>query len=171
MLKHVLVPLDGSTLSEQALDYAKKIVAEGGQITLLSVMEVPVDYEYTLVDIPMTVVSSGQFTDEEYNTAYHRIHNYLTPFARRLGAKGYTVQCVVESGDAATVINDVATNNAVEAIVMTTHGRTGLNRWLFGSVTQKVISQMLVPVFVVPWTVPQKIQVSARESQQIPATG
>ena len=57
MLKHLLVPLDGSALSEQALDYAQNVIAPEGKITILSVIEVPSDYEYALVDIPMTVVS------------------------------------------------------------------------------------------------------------------
>ncbi len=171
MLKHVLVPLDGSELSEQALAYAQNVISDGGRITLLSVMELPVDYEYALVDIPLTVVSARQFTEDEYNTAYRRVHDYLTAFARRLSTKGYTVDCIVESGDPATVINDVANNNSAEAIVMTTHGRTGLNRWLFGSVAQKVISQMLRPVMVVPGTVPAKVKVPIQDAQQVPVTG
>lgn len=170
MLKHLLVPLDGSALSEQALEYAQNVIAPEGQITILSVIEVPSDYEYALVDIPMTVVTARQFTKDEYDGAYRRVHTYLTAFARRLVEKGYTVECVVESGDPATVINEVANNTNAEAIVMTTHGRTGLNRWLFGSVTQKVISQMLRPVLVVPGTVPEKVQVPIKDASQIPAT-
>lgn len=171
MLKHLLVPLDGSALSEQALDYAQDVIAPEGKITLLSVIEVPADYEYALVDIPMTVVTARQFTEAEYNNAHRRVHDYLNNYARRLTAKGFAVECVVESGDPATVINDVANKNDVNAIVMTTHGRTGLNRWLFGSVTQKVISQMLKPVLVVPGTVPEKVQVPIKDSQTAPATG
>lgn len=171
MLKHVLVPLDGSALSEQALDFAQNVVADKGQITILSVIEVPTDYEYALVDIPMTMVTARQFTKDEYTTAYRRIQDYLTAFVRRLNKKGYTVECVVETGDPATVINEVANNTNAEAIVMTTHGRTGLNRWLFGSVTHKVISQMVRPVLVVPGTVPEKVKVPIIEGRQIPTTG
>ena len=52
MLKNIIVPLDGSDLSEQALRYAQDVIAPKGKITLLSVIEMPVDYDYTLVDIP-----------------------------------------------------------------------------------------------------------------------
>jgi nucleotide-binding universal stress UspA family protein len=150
MLNHVLVPLDGSALSEQALVYAEQILAPGGKITLLSVIEMPVDYEYALVDIPLTVVTARAYNEEEFNSAYRRVHDYLNAHARKFTAKGFDVECVVESGDPATVVTDVAANHKVNAIAMTTHGRTGISRWIFGSVTQKIISTMPCPVLVVP---------------------
>ena len=150
MLRHVLVPLDGSALSEQALHYAQEIIAQGGRITLLTVVEVPIDYEYSLVDIPLTVVTSRAYSEAEYTNTQLRIQDYLNSKAHKLAEKGYELEIIVERGEPAAVIHDVATNKKVNAIVMTTHGRTGLSRWLFGSITQKVISQMPCPVLVVP---------------------
>ncbi len=170
MLKHILVPLDGSALSEQALQTAENIIAPNGRIILLSVLELPTDYEFTLIDVPMTAVTARQYTKNEYNTAYHRVHDYLMSVARKLIDKGFTVECVVESGDPATVINEIANTHSVETIVMTTHGRTGLNRWLFGSVTQKVISHMLKPVMVIPGVQPVKSEENAPVVREIPAT-
>ena len=170
MLKHILVPLDGSALSEQALQIAENIIAPNGRIILLSVLELPTDYEFTLIDVPMTAVTARQYTKNDYNTAYRRVHDYLMSVARKLSDKGFTVECVVESGDPATVINDVANKQDVETVVMTTHGRTGLNRWIFGSVTQKVISHMLKPVMVIPGVQPIKAERQVPAMQQIPAT-
>ncbi|MGJ3240398.1 MAG: universal stress protein [Anaerolineae bacterium] len=170
MLKQVLVPLDGSALSEQAINYATNVIAPGGKVILLSVIEVPTDYEYALVDVPMTLVTARQFSEAEYNTAYKRVQDYLAGFSRKLTAKGFTVETIIETGEPATVINDTANKHKVEAIVMTTHGRTGLNRWLFGSVTQKVISHMTRPVLVVPGTVPEKVQVPIGDGQEAPVT-
>lgn len=156
MLKHVVVPLDGSDLSEQALAYAQDMVAANGKITLVSVIEVPIDYEYSLVDVPLTVVTARNYNEAEFNTAYRRVHDYLMVKSRALTTRGFDVECVVESGEPATVIAEVAYSRKANAIVITTHGRTGFSKWLFGSVTQKVISLMPCPVMVVPGTIPEK---------------
>lgn len=170
MLNHILIPLDGSALSEQALTTAQNSVAPNAHITLLSILELPTDYEFTLLDVPMTAVAARQYTKDEYNIADERVKDYLKSIERRLVAKGFKVDCVVESGDPATVINDVANTHNVDAVIMTTHGRTGLNRWLFGSVTQKVISHMVRPVMVVPGTQTVQNDKPADTGQQIPAT-
>jgi len=171
MLKHILVPLDGSALSEQALNQALDVTCDAAKITLLSVIEVPVDYEYALVDIPLTVVTARAYNEEEFNSTYRRVHDYLNGHAKKLIKKGYDVECVVETGDPATLINDIAKERNVGAVVMTTHGRTGLQRWLFGSVTQKVLGQMCCPVLVVPGTVPEKTKVEIKTAEDAaPAT-
>lgn len=150
MLRHVLVPLDGSNLSEQALPYAQAITAKGGKITLVSVIELPIDYEYAVMDIPLTIVSNSTYNEEQYENTYRRVQEYLNIKARELTACGFDVECIVETGDPATVVSDVAERESVNAIAITTHGRTGFSKWLFGSVTQKVIATMPCPVFVVP---------------------
>ncbi|GAB5490721.1 MAG: universal stress protein [Phototrophicaceae bacterium] len=170
MLNHILIPLDGSALSEQALTTAQNLVAPNTRIVLLSILELPADYEFTLLDVPMTAITARQYSKEEYNIAEERVKDYLASIERRLVAKGFQVDCVVESGDPATVINEVANKHNVDSIIMTTHGRTGLNRWLFGSVTQKVISHMLRPVMVVPSVQTVKADKLENVGQQIPAT-
>lgn len=170
MLKNILVPLDASPLSEQALAHAQNILAPHGSIILLGVLELPVDYDYALIDVPMAFVASRQVTDAELENATQRVMDYLNIIAQPLIKKGYTVECLVESGDAASLINVVAQDRNVDAIVMSTHGRTGLNKFLFGSVTQKVMSQMICPIFVVPGRVPTKADESVRVGRQIPAT-
>lgn len=169
MLRHVLVPLDGSALSEQALHYAQEIVANGGKLTLLSVIEVPIDYEYSLVDVPLTVVTARAYSESEFNSTHRRIQEYLNSKARKLAEKGFEVETVVETGDPASIIHDIASNKKTNAIVMTTHGRTGLSRWLFGSVAQKVISQMPCPVMVVPGLHPVESEASVKAENPVTA--
>lgn len=168
MLRHVIVPLDGSELSEQALKYAEEVTGPDSKMTLLSVIEVPVDYDYALVDIPLTVVSSRAYDKSEFDATHQRVNEYLNGHARKLIAKGYEVECIVESGDPATVIAEAANSRSCNAVVMTTHGRTGFSRWLFGSVTQKVIGMMCCPVLVVPGT--QKVQSEEPVTQKATAT-
>jgi nucleotide-binding universal stress UspA family protein len=171
MLRHVLVPLDGSMLAEEALIHAKNIAAPQGQITLLAVIELPAEYDYALVDIPLTMTSAGAlFDQEEHQVAYRNALDYLRAQASLLEARGYTVDCVVETGVPSLVIIEQARLVEADAIVMSTHGRTGVQRWIFGSVTQKVISQMPCPVMVVPGVKrqPVKEEVAVRP---IPSTG
>ena len=151
MLRHVLVPLDGSMLAEEALAHAQDVVVAQGHITLLTVIELPAEYDYALVDIPLTMTSAGAlFDEEEYQVAYQNALDYLQAQASILEQRGYTVDCIVEAGVPSLVIVEQARLLEADAIVMSTHGRTGVQRWIFGSVTQKVISQMPCPVMVVP---------------------
>jgi nucleotide-binding universal stress UspA family protein len=151
MLRHVLVPLDGSKLAEEALEHALSVLDSHGRLTLVSAveaLEVPI-YGY----YPATAVPDFQKTEMEL-LPYAR--HYLEGIADSLLKRGYTVEFEAHIGDPAAVIVDVAQRRQVEAIVMSTHGRSGIKRWLFGSVTSKVLEAKLCPVFVVPSKVEQK---------------
>lgn len=148
MLKNILVTLDGSELAEKALPFARGIVAPGGTITLLSIVDVPEPSLYTLYEVPM-VATPGKF-DETLNELKTAAYDYLEQVAKPLRFAGIEVETLVEIGEPAVVILDEAKRRDMDAIVMSTHGRSGLQRWLFGSVTQKVLAGMHCPVFVVP---------------------
>jgi len=148
MLSKILVPLDGSDLSEQALDYARQVVSPTGEIILLNVVNVPDFPIYTVYPMPIST------PDPDYSTVLNDIisasREYVDKIANHLRLSGYRVKTVVESGEPAINILDKATELDVDAIVMSTHGRSGFSKWLFGSVTQKVLSAMSCPVIVVP---------------------
>jgi nucleotide-binding universal stress UspA family protein len=158
MLKNVLITLDGSELAESALPYARKIVAPSGTLTLLSIVDVPEPGIYSLYEVP-TVATPGNF-DEYISELKTAAYEYLEQVAKPLRQTGLHVETVVEIGEPAVVILDEAKRRDVNAIVMSTHGRSGLQRWLFGSVTQKVLAGMHCPVFVVPG------RETARDSKQ-----
>ena len=145
MLDHILVPLDGSQLAEQALEHAKQIANRQGKITLLTAVDVP--------EIPMYgLYPPASIPDHQaaIQNALPQARAYLEQIASDLEADGYQVNTEAQIGDAAEVIARTAQELAVDAIVMSTHGRSGLSRWLFGSVTSKVLSAKVCPVFVVP---------------------
>jgi len=156
MLKHIMVPLDGSQLAERAIDYACEIVGEKGTITLVSVMDVPDIQVYTMYEVPM-VVKEGNYEHLVENLEKSG-REYLEAIRKRLSARGITIRLDFQAGDPATVIINRAEEMAIDAIVMSTHGRTGLSRWLFGSVTQKVLSQMPCPVFVINGLEREKVE-------------
>jgi nucleotide-binding universal stress UspA family protein len=120
-----------------------------GKLTLLSVIELPAETDYSLVDVPLTLVHTRAYSEAEYRNIYSRVSDYLKSKAQKLSEKGYEVVYLVVTGEPAKLILETGSKGDVDVIVMTTHGRSGLSRWLF-SVTQKVISQMEWPVLGIP---------------------
>jgi nucleotide-binding universal stress UspA family protein len=146
MLNHVLIPLDGSSLAETAISAAKQILAVNATITLVTAVDMPPTPVYG-IDLPMTFVPASANSIEE--TIKHA-RNYLSRIASDLRDEGYHVHIVVSIGEAAIVIGETAERNHVDAIVICTHGRSGIGRWLYGSVTNKVLSTARCPIYVVP---------------------
>ena len=149
MLKHVLVPLDGSKLAHAALDHALNIVGEGGKITLLTVLQPP---EIPLYDFyPVPVAPQTKDYEASFADTISRAKDYLKRTTNDIQERHtLDIDNEVEAGDPATVIVALAKNRNVDAIVMSTHGRSGISRWLFGSVTHKVLSISPIPVYVIP---------------------
>jgi nucleotide-binding universal stress UspA family protein len=148
MLNHVLVPLDGSELAEKALDYARSVTAPDGVISLLSVVDVP-EYPaniYYPAGLPTLTTTSIDLQKDIIPQA----NDYLNKVAEQLIAQGFRVQKDVQVGEPASAIVEYASQKNVDAIVMSTHGRSGLGRWLFGSVANKVLSSSTVPIFIIP---------------------
>ncbi len=146
MLNHILIPLDFSPLAEKALKYALEIVGNDGQITLLSVVEPQLGDAYS----SMTPGVVGAMAETSFEDQQTRATDYLNQIAHNLAKPHPRVEISVQLGSPADVIVDTAKSFGVDAIVMSTHGRTGLSRWLFGSVTQKVLGATPCPVFVIP---------------------
>lgn len=149
MLKHVLVPLDGSELARSALDYALKLLGDHGTITLVTVLQQP---EVPIYDFyPVAVSTQTKDYEATFAETLNRAQSYLKRLSDDIREQHhYHVSLEIEAGDPATAIVEIAEKLKVDAIVMSTHGRSGLSRWLFGSVTQKVLAANVCPVFVIP---------------------
>jgi nucleotide-binding universal stress UspA family protein len=132
MLWHVLIPLDGSQLAEKSLDMAKRILKPDGKITLL------------------TSVTGAEIPEDGADNAPEQMRAYLEHLATNLKLNGFSVDVEMGEGDPADLIVQRAHMIGVEAIVMSTHGRSGLSRLLFGSVLLKVLGETPCPVVVVP---------------------
>ena len=145
MLKHVLVPLDGSKLAEEAIASALQVVAPDGKITLVCAVEVPEVPVYGYYP-PVTMPDYQETKDELVPVARH----YLEGLAADMTKNGTSTRFEVTMGDPVTVITETAERLQVDAIVMSTHGRSGISRFLFGSVTNKILEAKVCPVFVVP---------------------
>ncbi len=138
MLKKILVPLDGSNLAECALDTACRLAeGAGGELFLLRVTQAdpaPLDFGQMPLSSP-----------EDWQSATVA---YLEALAQRLAHPGLVLDVLAAEGDPASLIVETAVTAGVDLIVMSTHGYSGLTRWLMGSVTEKVLQQAPCPVLV-----------------------
>jgi nucleotide-binding universal stress UspA family protein len=137
MFERILVPLDGSELAESVLHQVGRLLRrKDAEVLLLRVVTLPPATEGD-VGIPLDLLRS-------------RAEEYLHDAERRLTEQGARVKAMVVEGFAADRILETARNERVTLIAMSTHGRTGLARWVFGSVAEKVLRASAIPVLVVP---------------------
>jgi nucleotide-binding universal stress UspA family protein len=130
-VKRILVPLDGSRLAEATLPMAKALAR---------------DYE---ADLLLVRALRPLGSAEAEVVAQEDAEVYLRAVAGRLHARGLAVTWKVWYDEPARAIADAARHNDVGLIVMSTHGRGGLNRLLFGSVAETLVRQAPVPVLLV----------------------
>jgi len=148
MLKHILVPLDGSAVAQRALDYAKQVVdPTEGRMTLLTAVALP---EFTSVAYYPAVVPFENGPQIVEDQLIPQALDYLRHQADDLTKAGYNVDVEAVMDDPANAIVEKAEKAQVDAIVMSTHGRSGISRWLFGSVASKVLGSAPCPVLIVP---------------------
>jgi nucleotide-binding universal stress UspA family protein len=128
LIKKILVPLDGSATGEAAITSAATLAKElGAELVLLRVWE--------------PVATFSAHTSQSIA--------YLDRIGKPMRKGGLKTSSAVATGSAADQIIDYAEANAIDLIAMSTHGRTGLGRWVFGSVTDKVLHAGDTPVLVV----------------------
>jgi nucleotide-binding universal stress UspA family protein len=144
MYRHILVPLDGSPLAEQVLSHVRRLASpeSGARITLLRA--IPITYPATMdYDgmLPPLVDSLPHLEAEA--------RSYLEGIATSLQTEGLDVRVEISMMSAAEAILDFAESQNVDLIAIATHGRSGISRWVFGSVTQKVLQATTVPVLVI----------------------
>jgi nucleotide-binding universal stress UspA family protein len=146
MFNHILVPLDGSHLAEAALPTAMALANKfESEITLAFVVQPP--------HIIMTAANGTayvQLLSEMRHHANQEAENYIYSHRGSLRQQGFTVHAqVVEGEDVAGALLEVAANHKIDTIVMSTHGRGGISRWVFGSIADKVLRQATMPVLLI----------------------
>ncbi|MGB9634205.1 MAG: universal stress protein, partial [Chloroflexaceae bacterium] len=141
-LHHILVPLDGSLLSEQILPHAIRLGRlVGARYTLLRVIE-PVVRGFMVNGIEPVVDVEAQ------ELAWQQASEYAERLAARLHGEGLTVVPEVRVGRPIAEILECAAEREADLIAMSTHGHGGLTRLILGSVTDKVLRSASVPVLV-----------------------
>ncbi len=147
MFKHVLITLDGSSLSEEILSPALALAkAEGARVTLLRVVQ----------PVPMVLPDSGIIASYSPSipdtaatqTLVDEAKAQLTITAKGVSAQGFEVDAhVMVSSHVANAIIDFSVTHGVDLVALSTHGR-GASRFVMGSVADKVIRASELPVLL-----------------------
>jgi nucleotide-binding universal stress UspA family protein len=138
--KHILVPLDGSELAELALADAFSLAQlNQAEVTLLQVIS-PLEYLASNGDI---------FLDELWTLQQDAAVRYLEDISKREECKNLKIHLAVEMGPVAERIIEYAHQASIDLMVMATHGRSGVKRWVYGSVADKVLRGADLPVLLV----------------------
>ncbi len=149
MFERVLVPLDGSKVGEAALPVIGRLaekLAPDAKVEATLVGVITLLRHWVVVGEASAPVS---YTEEELSAIKNRVTDYLNRTAETLRSKGINVTVVVASGNAAEEILKTADKVKADLIAMSTHGRSGLRRLAFGSITDKVLRGSRIPVLMV----------------------
>ncbi|WP_144901121.1 universal stress protein [Halobellus captivus] len=138
MYDKILVPTDGSAASEGAVEHAIELAKQyGATLHALYVIDTGA---YSAMEVGSDIVVEA--LREEGNQAVDRV-------VEEAEAAGVTVETSVQTGIAHRTIVQYAADEGVDLVVMGTHGRTGVGRFLLGSVAEKVVRTAEVPVMTV----------------------
>jgi nucleotide-binding universal stress UspA family protein/CBS domain-containing protein len=168
MQRTLLVPLDGSEVSEASLPWAVTLArARGQSLTLVRVTDYP------------RLVSEEWLPGTTTTNVYDRVLaadraeavRYLETVRSRLADTGLTVDVVNSSGNPSVALLDLADELGAEAIVIATHGRGGFKRLVLGSVAMQLVSHASVPVFLVRACAPELRREAALGRLLVPLDG
>jgi nucleotide-binding universal stress UspA family protein len=132
---HILVPLDGSELAEKALTPARRLAQSAGRHA-----EEPARLVLLRAVSPTALVAADPMLyDEMARMGIDEAQAYLNRVAASLAAGAATVITRAVPGSPADAIVQYVEENSVDLIIMSSHGRTGSRRWVYGSVAEKVL--------------------------------
>jgi nucleotide-binding universal stress UspA family protein len=134
--RRILAPLDGSELAERALPYAEDLARRVGS-------------ELVLVRAAMLFPFQKTHLSEPARERVEEAEGYLEGVARTLRGRGLEVRTVAPYTWPEVEIAAEARRQEADLIVMSTHGRGGLGRWVYGSVAERVVAESPVPVMLV----------------------
>ena len=157
MYDKILLPLDGSEFAERIIPQVEPLAEKLGSELIL--LQVTTSFETLIAETtpgmagaggvaldPTPIVEAEQAASDEY----------LAGLAARLSAKGFKVSIEHPTGHGARTIIERAQALGVNLIAMTTHGRSGIGRLVFGSVAEEVLRHAQCPVLIVRLTEPAK---------------
>ncbi len=149
MYNKIMVPLDGSDLAECVIPHVEAIISgfKSTEVVLVQVLDP--------VRLPVSVPARGNFgfteKDRQQLEANRKkaTNECMGKMAGNLGTTGSVFSYAVLEGNPARMLADYATKNAVDLIVIASHGRSGVSRWVMGSVAERIVRTSCVPVLMV----------------------
>ena len=150
--KKVLIALDYDPTAQKVAETGYSFAnAMGAEVILLHVISDPVYYaspDYSPVMGFTGFMDMGPLTLDSAEGLKRASHNYLLRISQHLHDE--SIKLLVKEGDYASTILETATTLHADAIVMGTHSRKWLEKILMGSVTEEIIGQSSIPLFIIP---------------------
>ncbi|MBN1374666.1 MAG: universal stress protein [Dehalococcoidia bacterium] len=146
----VVVPLDGSPVAESVLPHLKglRLQLPGNRldVVLMRVCEIfspPITYP------PPMSMSWDEYLAHEKARCKEICSNYLSEVSGKLAKNRLAVRTEVPEGNPAEKIIGYVKDNSVDLVIMSTHGRTGISKWAFGSIAEKVLKGAACPILLI----------------------
>jgi nucleotide-binding universal stress UspA family protein len=145
MYQTILVPLDGSELAECVFPHVTAL-AQGCQVKKVIFVRVVEPFHQPTGDYILDEEQVKKLESEHKAAA----EEYLRKLAGRVNlGQGIQVQPEVLHGRVADTLADYASHHPVHLIVIATHGRSGVSRWVWGSVADRILRSACVPVLMI----------------------
>jgi len=144
LFEHILVPLDGSEVGESALPYVTNLADKLSSEIILCQVVTQGRHVHTIGGMDYV-----RFNGHEVDAAREKSAEYLTGVAARMEATKAVVRSEMRIGNPAEEIIKLADELGTCLVAMSTHGHSGIEKWAFGSVTDKVIHAGKTPALVV----------------------
>lgn len=146
-IRSILVPLDGSERAEAVIPLVTDLARScGASVTLARIVPFPGGIYFGSPYVPM--VAPDTF-DEEMEEARTAARVYLVSVAERLGRAGIAVETVERSGEPASHLLSLMDEEQYDLVIAATHGRTGITRWVMGSVAERLVEASHTPVLLI----------------------
>ena len=145
MYQHILVPLDGSELAECVIPHVKAISVGCAVVRVTLIRGVgPLHIRGGLE----THISPEERERIE-SQATESARQYLENVAAQLKDEGIAAGVEIVRGDVVNTLIEYANKNEVDLIIIATHGRGGISRWVWGSVTDRILRSACIPVMMI----------------------
>jgi len=161
MINKIMVPLDGSELAECALPYAEELGAKlGAQVVLVNVtnrvqgMRILKDLNNPKTESSISYNEPKEWEREVFMTegvcsTEEKSLKYLNNIAKDKLGKNVKVSTEVICGKPAEELTIYANTSGIDLVVMSSHGRSGPNKWARGSIAEKIAKAIHVPVMMI----------------------
>ncbi len=151
MSQKILIPLDGSSLGEEAISYVKDLV---GKFSVKQAVTITLFHVITVVrhhvGLQGGTAMSIPYTEDELGKMKEEALDYLKTVGKALENDNVSVNYkVAVSETPATAIIEVEEEVGADLVAMSTHGRSGFSRFVIGSIAEKVMRGGTVPVLMV----------------------
>jgi nucleotide-binding universal stress UspA family protein len=153
MYKKILVPMDGSELAESVLPHVESVAkgCEGASVVFIRAVE-PVNLPAAVAAGGSPIVAGGEiagFEQTVYESSMKEAKDYLGNLLLAGSLQGIHADVRVVEGRPAETIARYAEENAFDLIILSTHGRSGLSRLVWGSTADKLLQLTCLPLMMI----------------------